>query len=374
MENRIVEIISKYLHRTITAQEFEELKQWISFSENNRTEFESVVSAYKHQMALDFILENRTIHSKKRSKHRFLLIRSIAAVLVVGLVASSVLFMRANRSNEDLAQHDSPERNKRSLLLEASNNHLIVMESGNRVDVDKITHNGIQLTENSLDYSKMMLNDTTEAIESIPTSIKIPKGKRFQVILSDGTKLWINSDSYVEYESIFQGSERRIKVIGEVYLEVAHDATKPFIVETRNTEIKVLGTKFNLSAYPDDAIISTTLLEGSVLFNHETILSPNEQLRFDKFTSKSELKQVDVSQFTSWIDGVYRFDNITLLRLTELFNRVYGVNIEIMSEKSIKKTFTGAIHSKLPLDEMFNAIMKTTKIEYVIEKEKIVIW
>lgn len=372
MENRIVELISKYLNRTILVEEFDELKKWTSNSEENQAEFENVVSAYKSQIATEFFLKRKPVQLKQKSEKRFLLGRSIAAIFILGFIVGFVLLMIRDPADE-VSETNIGNPVKKTILLEASENRLIVMENGKDVAIETITQKGVKVTSNSLDYSKIELNDTLQQLNSTPTSIKIPKGKRFQLILSDGSKLWINSDTYVEYASVFNGNERRIKVIGEVYLEVAHHPRKPFIVEAYNTTIKVLGTKFNVSAYPENVMISATLIEGSVLFNDETVLSPNEQLSFNKHTSKSILQKVDVSQYISWMDGVYEFNNISLIDLAKLFNRLYDVDIEITSDSASTKFFTGAIHTSIPCIEMFNMIMKTTKINYSIDKEKITI-
>lgn len=372
MENRIIKLISTYLNRTISGEEFEELKKWISNSEENRAEFENVVSAYKNQIAVDFFLQNKSIDLKQKPRRRFLLWRSIAAILILGFVVSSILLTTRYVSDE-VSERNVANPVKKPILLKSSENRLIVMEDGKNVEIDIIAQKGVKVTNNSMDYSEINLNDALKTPNSILTSIKIPKGKQFKIILSDGTKLWINSDTYVEYASVFVGNERRIKVIGEVFLEVAHNPEKPFIVETYNANIKVLGTKFNISAYPDDITISTTLIEGSVLFNEKTVLSPNEQLSFNKYTSKFSLHEVDVSQYVSWMDGVYQFNNISLIDLAKLFNRLYGIDVEILSDSASSKFFTGAIHTSIPYADMFKMIMKTTKINYTIDSEKITI-
>ena len=134
----------------------------------------------------------------------------------------------------------------------------------------------------------------------------VPFGKKSKIELADGTRLWLNSGSRAIYPVVFQKGKREIYLEGEGYLEVAHNASSPFYVVTDQMKVRVLGTKFNLSAYKEDASVSVVLVEGSVEASSESgklILKPNQLLNYQKSTRESTISHANVLQYVSWIDG-----------------------------------------------------------------------
>ena len=132
------------------------------------------------------------------------------------------------------------------------------------------------------------------------------------VVLPDGTRVSLGTRTSFSYDSRYGKSERIVQLEGEAYFEVAKDKDKPFIVKTKEQSIEALGTKFNVSAYPTDSLLTTTLLEGSVLLTtqnllHPMVLKPNEQFVYNKRTRSALLQQVDANRFVSWTTGYYYF-------------------------------------------------------------------
>lgn len=160
------------------------------------------------------------------------------------------------------------------------------------------------------------LGEMLEKHESDETHIAlnrliVPKGKRSSLLLADGSKIWVNSGTTVEFPSVFENrDERKIKIEGEIYIEVEKDTQRPFLISTPDFEVAVLGTKFNISAYPEDPVQHVTVAEGMVSVVSEAkkqrnVVAQNQQLQIiDKM--QSGVTHVDVYNFTSWKDGILR--------------------------------------------------------------------
>ena len=198
--------------------------------------------------------------------------------------------------------------------------------------------------------------------------IIIPYGKRSEVTLSDGTHIWLNSGSQLSYPSVFGSDSRQVFLSGEAFFEVSKDKTKPFYVSVKNFKIKVLGTKFNVTAYEEDSVIRTVLQEGKVtaskdqLFAKETVLSPGEEIVFDKENGNTEKAKVDVLLYTSWVSGYLIFHNESTLEVLKKLERYYnrqikaGVNLE-------NKTFSGKLDLKEDIHNVLENVAYASSLE-----------
>ena len=162
--------------------------------------------------------------------------------------------------------------------------------------------------------------------------IEVPQGTEFQLKLSDGTIVYLNSMSRVRYPVFFSKGERKIELEGEAFLEVVKDSARPFIVATKYVDVEVLGTKFNISAYGDDPTVMTTLVEGAVRVSSEengveAVLKPSEQLVFEKEGKAVEVRKVDVKYYTAWREGLFRFDDVALEELMKVVMRWYDMDV-----------------------------------------------
>ena len=248
--------------------------------------------------------------------------------------------------------------------------------------------------------------NTTDIASNKITS---PNGSKTQVLLSDGTSIWLNSGSTLEYPQTFKKKNREVELTGEGYFDVAKDPYKPFVVKTSDLNIKVLGTIFNVKSYPDDGIIETTLLEGSIAItksneNPQTknivFLKPNERATFIKKEGKiiqTELiaripdetdstiasqprkeqmilsKTTDNEQYTSWKDGKLVFRNENFEKLCEMLERWYNVKINLHSEELKSYHYTGTLQNENIVDAI-EAFKLTVPFRYEINRDIIEIW
>ncbi len=208
--------------------------------------------------------------------------------------------------------------------------------------------------------------------DSLPVSeyeafntIIVPKGNRSQIVLPDSTKVWLNNDTRLEFPQKFRTASREVKLTGEAYFEVKHDSRRPFFVVVENSRIKVLGTRFSVSAYPDDPVIETSLIEGKVVFetNYKSDgdtsyeLKPGFKLDYNK--SKEQLSQgfVSPSFYDYWKNGVYSFKNEDLESLARKIYRIYNTRLVFENDYLKHKTYTGT----LSINDNIFTFMETIK-------------
>lgn len=228
-----------------------------------------------------------------------------------------------------------------------------------------------------LDVSRFSNNkNLPEKFENEFNELLIPKGRSYSVVLSDGSKLWVNAESSVKYPVRFSSSERRVFISGEAYFEVVEDSSRPFIVETNGYDVKVLGTSFNVSAYEEDNNIATTLVSGSVSIisdNKDYIIKPGEQLSFDKASKSTEIIEVDVDLYTLWKDNLLKLDHMPMIELFKILKRRYDIEVYYTREEIKNKTFSG----KIPLNDDLNIVLSqlstVSNITFDIENRLIVV-
>ena len=206
--------------------------------------------------------------------------------------------------------------------------------------------------------------------------IRVPQGGEYGVVLADGTKVWINSESELSFPSAFEGKDRVVELKGEAYFDVVKDAGHPFIVKTGETAIRVLGTSFNICAYAEDGYQQTTLVSGSVEVDYrgkQYRLTPGEQLEVREEGGEPEIRKVDVRLYTSWKDGMFRFLDMPLDELTVKLKRWYDVNFVFENEACKAYRFSGAVRKDVDFNEFIQLVETTTNVKFEIDGDNIVI-
>jgi ferric-dicitrate binding protein FerR (iron transport regulator) len=199
-----------------------------------------------------------------------------------------------------------------------------------------------------------------------------PRGGEFKVVLSDGTEVWLNADSHLDYPDKFEGAERRVALSGEAYFKVAHDAEHPFIVETADETVVVHGTEFNIKAYPGGEKSYTTLVKGSIAISpkeegsKEQVLKPGQQAVVDAEGQQLDVKDVNVSEATSWREGRFVFDNRTLGDIVLELSRWYDFDYTF-DDKSVANTvFMGSVPRYADFSEALRILEMSGGIKFHI--------
>lgn len=199
-------------------------------------------------------------------------------------------------------------------------------------------------------------------------TLRIPQGGEYQLTLPDGTEVWLNSDSELHFPVAFNDNERRVTLKGEAYFEVTK-GTKPFIVSTAKGEVKVLGTSFNINAYPDEEQTVTTLVQGAVEFCHDRTchrLQPGEQAVLDNRTQEVDIRQVNTSLYTSWVNGTFEYERMPLSAIMRQLARWYSIEYRFDDEEFKDHPFTGIVRRDQSLSKILGMIAKTTQVSFEI--------
>ncbi|MBW8332197.1 MAG: FecR domain-containing protein [Prolixibacteraceae bacterium] len=256
-----------------------------------------------------------------------------------------------------------------------SNEARIILSDGSEVSLEKqiseisYSRNGQQLIVNN-DTINQHSGNQKEQINKVI----IPYGKKSMIMLSDGTKVWLNAGSQLIYPSVFINKTRQVMLIGEAYFDVAKNPEKPFIVRASDIQIQVLGTRFDISAYPEDKMIQTVLEEGKVTLKYSgkgildkeysVDMVPNQKIEFNRSTGESKSQMVDVSKYISWKEGMLEFEKADLIRAIKQVERYYDVKIRLADPMIGLYKLSGKLDLKDEPEEVLNVIKLTVPIDW----------
>ena len=210
------------------------------------------------------------------------------------------------------------------------------------------------------------------------TKIKSSSGEVILRVLSDGTKVWLNAESSISYPISFKGdSIREVRLSGEAFFDVAEDKNQPFVVRTRDIDIRVLGTAFNVKSYEGDSTVKTTLVRGKVLVRNKhrkdnVELSPNQQAVFSHLTEQITLREVQAEKHTSWNSGSLLFEDDNLYDVIRSLERWYGIFIHLQDKSSMECRLTARI-DKESLTETLEILKSLTGIRYSVKGKNVYI-
>ncbi len=308
-------------------------------------------------------------------KHVFFQRIAIAAslILVLGLGLYFYQSENSNKNQQELAAIPvvHPGGNKayltlsdgRKILLSDSDEGKLAEQSG--IVVSK-TGDG-QLVYEVSENDQMGAGSHMEY-----NTIQTPKGGQYQVILPDGTRVWLNSGSSIRFPVAFSPHSRSVETSGEIYFEVAKDKNRPFRVTSNHQVVEVLGTHFNINAYQDDGLIRTTLLEGSVRIlsgDSEETLKPGEQSLVSGKSQIKTAKRVNIDEVIAWKNGDFMFRNSSLVSVTKQLERWYDV--EFISSENLSYRFNGKISRDKSLTKVLKMMEITSGAKFKVEGRKI---
>ena len=335
----IARIIQKSLKGQLSESEERQLSDWRKASGENERAFQRMISedfytvgmerleTYDYRVAYGRFLQRKY---QQRRKRRFLINVARVAAVVLPFIIALVLYVGLNRDEEQtlrpsLATNILPGTSKAVLTL--ANGQM--NPKGKEAADSTIITDGTQINASG---SGVTYASGGESESIVYNKLEIPRGGEFCLTLSDGTRVWLNSETSIQYPVAFGAKERRVFVQGEAYFEVTADASMPFIVETKHLQINVLGTSFNISAYPDESH-HATLAKGKIKAIYEekqVILSPGEQALLTD--SGMIVHAVDIATYTSWKERRFVFKNKPLQEVARDLERWYNVRLTIRQD------------------------------------------
>ena len=379
----IEELLVRILENRAGSEEIRYFSKWMEGQEN-RVYFEKFkkiwnFSAGSHaspEMLEAGVRDYRLFMEKSlKSKMRVTLmwrIGSVAAVLL--MILSSVFWLR-----KDVPEVSSGEKYVVSsgwevILKLADNKEIILGDSlnlsgvaGEWVSINKVDHRGI--------VYRLKDSMGIEEEELSYNQIIVPAGERFLVQLSDGTKVWINSESALRYPAYFGKNIREVEARGNVYFEVAKDSTRPFVVASRELTTEVLGTRFEVNTYGDRDEVSATLVEGSVrvgVGSRFVVIKPNQQFTFNTKSGTIKVNEVDAARKVMWKDGILVIDNEAFRDVVWKLERWYGVSIVNETGLVFTQSFSGEFDRE-DIHMAIESLCTNLNITYMMDKDRIIL-
>ncbi|PQJ69437.1 FecR family protein [Polaribacter butkevichii] len=371
-------LIIKKINNTLSEEENVEFDKWYSESEKHRAYFKSV-QANKNSEKYLFDKEKNwnAIKGKAKITKKTIWKYYAAAASIALLFSISYLLNPLNKK---------VKTSKTTIHSGYSNKAILTLDDGKEILLSndhKIENALFKSDDKSIAYKKNSTKESKEVTtqpEITYNYLTTKKGGEFSLTLADGTKVWLNSESKLKYPVNFiKGQPRTVELIyGEAYFEVSSSKNNfgdGFSVLNSLQKVSVLGTHFNIKAYPDDHLITTTLIEGKVVVennkNHKMYLESNQEITLNVLTLEMQKKYVDAKDKIYWVNGYFNFENTSLLEITKILSRCYDVNISFENHKIEDLRFNGVLSKKQDIKSVLDAIINTTDITYEINNTKI---
>ena len=385
---RKIYLIKASLDSELGEDDRKELNEWLRTSEENQEMYDRFRNKRLLFERLGFYRQTdpepdwKEIRRRTQriSRHERWLQRLTYAAVFIGLLFMVSLYIYRQKAEIPLPENiaincDSIRPGSRQAYIELITGEKIVLgerEKGLVKNVD-----GAMLKEG--EEGLIMVGDDSvknEVQEVEFNRVVVPRGGEYRLILADGTKVWLNSESELKYPVAFQSNERRVYLRGEAYFEVAKNARCPFIVETEETAVQVLGTSFNVRAYTDEGRVYTTLVEGSVRLScgrGKLMLLPDEQGIVCAATGEISKQKVNTLLYTAWKDGRFVFENQTLEDIMRTLVRWYDVNVLYTSERVKEAMFNGNLKRYDDFNRIVEMLEMTGVAHFKINGNTIVI-
>ncbi len=375
----IPSLLSKALLGMLSEEEKRALQQWREESPENEQLYGSVmntgyiVQKSREVANVDIVNGYMNVLQKRKRNVRVRRIRrivSVAAGVVLPLLA--VVLWYGTRQKSDV-----PEQVASVIRHGEVKAELVLADGTTRILSSGVTDSlfvqqgaSIVVQDQGVSYQ-----GDSSVVEERYNTLRVPRGGEYSITLSDGTIVYLNAESQLRYPVKFVGEDRRVYLSGEAYFDVVHDKAHPFVVDVKNSTVRVLGTSFDVRAYADEDEVLTTLVQGSVRFSagkESVILEPGEQVVLDK-SGRLETREVDTYLYTAWKDGVFAFKRQRLEEIMKVVARWYDVNVfwENVSQKEV--TFTGKMKRYDDFSKVVEMLEMTGNTEFMIKENNIFI-
>lgn len=396
-EDRINYLFHQYFNKKATSEERNELMLLISESSSDdelELLMENVYHTYvpnnnpfplgKREEMLQNILGRisavETVGSPapKIRLNKWLNYAAAASVLILISIGSILFFKdRAAQTdvNNQLSQKSfAPGGNKATLTL--NNGKTIIL--GGAKNGKLASQGGVIINkayDGEIDYNASKNKETRVAEQLAYNTIRTPKGGQYQVILADGTHVWLNSVSSIKFPATFEGKERNVEITGEVYFEVAKNKAKPFFVKASDQVVEVLGTHFNINSYSDEPAVKTTLLEGSVKISRlnsqsSALLKPGQEA-VNKISGPIIVQDADMQQAIAWKNGFFQINDASIETIMRQAARWYDVKI-VYEGKIPERKFSGRIRRDVNASQ-FLEMLTYFNVHFRIDGDTIIV-
>jgi transmembrane sensor len=322
---------------------------------------------------------NERIFGNEKPKVKLLQPWMKAAAIIMVMLSIGLYFYSANKNTSTIAIADA-----KNDINPGGNKAFLTLADGTKISLDEarigeLTKQGNAIIRKSKDgqvvYDLAMARDD-QSFSVTNNTIETPRGGEYQVLLPDGTKVWLNAESRLTFPTAFRGKQRRVELVGEAYFEVAKNKRMPFFVSSGSQVVEVLGTHFNISAYPDETVLKTTLLEGSVKVskvgtNQYGLLVPGQQSTI-KNGGDILITAVNVNDAIAWKNGYFMFANENVESVMKKISRWYNIDVAYKGNIT-KEGFVGSVSRFEKISEVLSVLELTGLVHFKIEERRVTV-
>lgn len=380
LEHHLAGLLYKSIRKELSATEAEELEQWRKASPEHESFYRRVQEEEYIDRELSLFIrgENRNallwenIRQRNALNQRKKLRRmvgwsSVAALLC--LLLGSLYFFRPVDAEKPVVVSATVIPGTYKAILYTGNGRKFELSDS----VSQGIGDGVRSNANQLEYQ---VGEQAGKVEY--HRLMIPRGGEYSLILSDGTKVFLNSESELSYPVVFEGNKREVSLKGEAFFEVSPDVRKPFVVRVEDMQVKVLGTSFNVNAY-DPAYIEAALVSGKIAVGvdgkkGEWQMKPSELLRFDRENKTVTIEETDLWPYVAWKEGQFLFRNQSVEKIMDILSRWYDIEVEYRNESIKNLHFTGDIRRHADIAVILNALTASVNVKYRLENRKLTLY
>jgi len=384
----IARLVSGFLMESLSTEEMQELQDWRESSPEHERLFQQICDeknleiyqreSQRFNQTEGWGMVDRKIQRTLRQA-RIRRTLSYAAAILLPLLIGTFVWLSQIDSKENLLADDEPAA---EYILPGERKALLTLGSGEVIDLQDATHKEVNEKDGTkIDIQQSTLNyqagkPLEEEKEILYNKIDVPHGGEYSLFLADGTKVYMNAMSSLRFPVRFTGDTRQVELEGEAYFEVTR-SDKPFIVKVNGMDVEVLGTTFNLSSYPGETN-HATLVSGSVKVStegnaHSRVLKPSQQARFNPESETFSVETVDVSLYTSWIDGKIYFKDERLETIMKTLSRWYDMEVVFKDESAKNLRFGCNVDRYKEIKPFLELLEKTDKVRISQDDKKIII-
>jgi transmembrane sensor len=375
-KQRINHLLQKYLDGSLDDNEKVELLQLYRSISSQPAEYPDDKDIVKERMLLRLQEEIKPL----KTRNWFLKHWTIAAAAAVVVMTTTFLLVNRQRKSTNTMAHQST---RKEIVLPGTNVATLTLSNGKKILLNGSNKGRLAIQGNTIITKNAAGQISYDAANSPATNnaqivyntITTPKGGQYQIILPDGSKVWLNAASSLTYPIVFKGRERHVDLQGEAYFEIFKNKKMPFTVTAENATIKVLGTHFNVMAYENEPSVNTTLLEGSIALkvkNTCLTMVPGQQTAANRLSNDVKIYAVDVEDAIAWKNGYFSFKKEELLTAMNKIARWYNVDVGFKGNISHKRLW-GTVSRTANISELLDYLELTGIAKFQIDGRRVTV-
>ena len=367
------DLIQRYLKGNATPEEASALHEWYNSFDDSEVSLPMEPSEDRDLLEQRLLNRLRPVMPPEPVKtfryRRYLVAASV--VILIGVAGMAGLRLRYSSHKKNIIAANTPAKE----VLPANKKALLTLADGSTIALDDAANGaigrqgGASVIKNTKGQLSYQADEAEEAV--VYNTLTVPRGGQFQLVLPDGTKVWLNSASSLRYPTAFRGTDRKVILQGQAYFEIAGKANQPFKVQANEMEVVVLGTRFDMMAYADEPTINATLLDGKIRVQDQ-ILRPGQQAVLALAGHQLTVKEADLNKIMAWKNGLFVFNNMDLPTILREIARWYDVEI-VYNTAPGKELYGGGISRNLNLSAVLHVLEENGTNHFKMEGNKVIV-